>query len=130
MPLTVRTRAGCHGEFKSRYRLCHCLHPSILTSMCPHQNVASPSRMSASRTADGQGYSQKPPTHVRSRSKTLTDSLKPWGNLGHRGVGDGMMARRDLSVSSLEDWKSFSLWTVSFKFQPGSTFSRFTLQFV
>lgn len=59
MPLTVRARAGCHGEFKSCYQLCHCLHPSILTSMCPHQNVASPSRMSASCTADGQGYSYR-----------------------------------------------------------------------
>lgn len=50
--------------------------------------------------------------------------------LGHRGVGDGMMARRDLGGSSQEDWKSFSLRTVSFKFHPNSEFGVFALEFV
>lgn len=82
MPLTVGARAGCHGQFKLCYRLCRCLHPSILTSTRPHQNVASTNRTDAARSVDGWGYSHRrnPLTHVRSRSKTLTGSLKPWGN--------------------------------------------------
>lgn len=51
------------------------------------------------------------------------------GELGHRGVEDGMLARGDLSGSSLEDWKSFSLWTASFKFHPTSKFCQLTLEF-
>lgn len=75
-------RAGCHGQFKLCYRLCHCLHPSILTSTCPHQSV------SLYKQNGCRAFSwwlrvfipQKPLTHVRSRSQTLTGSLKPWGN--------------------------------------------------
>lgn len=99
--------ADSHGEFKWCYRLCHCLHPGILTSTSARQNVVSPSRMDASRSADGEGYSygRNPlPTAAQ-----LDRQFKTSGELGHRGVGDGMMAHRDLGGSSLEDWKCFSL---------------------
>lgn len=125
MPLTVGARAGCHCQFKLCYCLCHCLHPSILTSTCPHQNVASTNRMVASRSVDGIHRAETP--YPRQEPQQNFDrQFKTLGELGHRGVGDGMMAHGDLNVSSLEGWKSFSLWTASFKFQPSSKFCQFT----
>lgn len=56
--------------------------------------------------------------------------FKTSGELGHREVGDGMMAHRDLGDSSLEDWKPFSVRTVSFRFHPSSEFGLFAIGFV
>lgn len=64
------------------------------------------------------------------RQSNFDWQFKTSGELGHRGVGDGMMAHRDLGGSSLEDWKCFSLWTVSFKFHPSSEFGLFALGFI
>lgn len=119
--------AGCKGKFQIVLPVLSLSQPSFLTSGHPHQNVASPSRMDAWRSADGEGYSY--PLPRQEPQQNFDRQFKTSGELGHR-VGDGMMAHRDLSASSLEDWKSFRLWTVSFKFHPSSKFCLFTLKCV
>lgn len=81
MLLTVRAR--CHDEFKLCYWLCHCLHPSILTFVRPHQKDGCLSKQNGCLALSWWWrvfIQQKPLTHSRSCSQTLTGSLKPWGN--------------------------------------------------
>lgn len=87
--------------------------------------------MDASRSAVVKGIHTAETPYPRQEPQSNFDrQFKTLGELGHRGVGDGMMARRDLGGTSLEDWKSFSLRTASLKIHPSSEIGLFALWFV